>query len=30
MTSGRQKFFEIENIDPILDFLDYFVVWSYK
>ena len=30
MASGRLKFFEIENIDAILDFPGYFVVWSYK
>ena len=30
MASGRLKFFEIENIDPISEFPGYFVVWSYK
>ena len=30
MASGRLKFLEIENIDPISDFPGYFVVWSYN
>ena len=30
MASGRLKFIEIDNIDPISDFPGYFVVWPYK